>query len=240
MAALISALSPHRATQNYISQTEKLRLKAPAFHHQRKSLRDIPEAIRSHPLNFMSILRHFIISSTLAQDNLSIKHRNSHCAMRSCASLLATPLLMVTLAVHPPVSAAPQHGADVMLAQAGGTVHLNDKCRRVTEGFGTWQVNYSRPFQSSGGEQYWFVIGQYGDGSSLLCVTKPGYAQGQRLALPQLQSHFIGQISQEGNSSSFLVDHQDGNGRAVLITRYRLSLANPSNPKLAQLKQWRQ
>ena len=159
--------------------------------------------------------------------------------MHSRAPFLATPLLLVTLAGHLPASSTPQLGAKAMLAQAGGTVHLNDKCRRVAEGFGTWQVRYRRPFQSSG-EQYWFVVGQYQDGASLLCITKPGYAQGQRLALPQLQSHFIGQISQEGNSSSFLVDHRDGNGRAVLITRYRLSLANPSNPTLTQLKQWRQ
>jgi len=153
--------------------------------------------------------------------------------------LLIRSVLLVALAGHPPVSAAPQRGAkaDVLLAQAGGS--LNDKCRRVAEGVGTWQVRYRRPFQSSGGEEYWFVIGQYADGSSLLCSTKPGYAQGQRLELPQLQIHFIGQISQEGNSSSFVIDHQDGNGRAVLITRYRLSLANPSNPSLTKLKQWR-
>lgn len=158
------------------------------------------------------------------------------------APLLTASVLLMALAGHSPMSAFSQPAAkgNVMLVQVGGTVHLNDKCRRVAEGLGTWQVNYRRPFQSSGGEQYWFVIGQYGDGASLLCVTKPGYAQGQRLALTQLQSHFIGQISQEGYSSSFLVDHRDGNGRAVLITRYRLSLANPSNPTLTQLKQWRQ
>lgn len=127
-----------------------------------------------------------------------------------------------------------------LLSQASTTVYLNNKCRRVAEGFDTWHVRYRRPFKVASGEQYWFVVGQYGDGASLLCVTRPGYAQGQPLALPQLQSRFIDQISQEGSGSSFLIDHQDGNGREVVITRYRLILSDPWRPSLTQLSQWRQ
>jgi hypothetical protein len=139
-------------------------------------------------------------------------------------------------------SAAPLPSAkpEALLSQAAITVYLNDKCRRVAEGFDTWQVRYRRPIQVASGEQYWFVVGQYGDGASLLCVTRPGYAQGQTLALPQLQSQFIGQISQEGSGSSFLIDHRDGNGREVVITRFRLSLSDPWRPRLTQLSQWRQ
>jgi hypothetical protein len=100
-------------------------------------------------------------------------------------------------------------------------------------------VDERHAFQA-GGQPYWLVIGKYQDGASRLCLTRPGAVQGKPLSVPQLQSQYIDRISQERNSSSFLIDRRDGNGRAVLITRYRLSLADPTNPKLTQVKQWNQ
>jgi len=163
--------------------------------------------------------------------------------MTSCPSpIINGSIILMALAVFAPASATPWPAAktEPLLSQAAGTVFLDTKCRRVAEGFDTWRVKYRRSFQVASGEQYWFVVGQYQDGASLLCVTKPGYAQGQPLALPQLQRHFIDQLSQENNSSSFLLDHRDGNGREVVITRFRLSLSDPWRPRLTQLSQWRQ
>jgi hypothetical protein len=162
--------------------------------------------------------------------------------MNHSTLLLIGTASLLTLAAQSSAASTP-HPAQYperFLSQASTTVYLNNKCRRVAEGFDTWQVRYRRPFKVASGEQYWFVVGQYGDGASLLCVTRPGYAQGQPLALPQLQSRFIDQISQEGSGSSFLIDHQDGNGREVVMTRYRLILSDPMRPRLSQLKQWRQ
>lgn len=70
-------------------------------------------------------------------------------------------------------------------------------------------------------------------------MTRPGYAQEIPLAVPELQNQYIDRIFQVGSGSSFLIDHRDGNERAVLITRYRLNLTNPSSPQLTPLKRWR-
>ena len=124
-----------------------------------------------------------------------------------------------------------------LLSQAATAVHLNENCQRVAEAWNTWRVDERHPFQA-GGQTYWLVIAKYQDGASRLCMTRPGFIQGKPLSVPQLQSQYFNRIFQEGTSSSFLIDHRDGNERTVLITRYRLNLANPSNPKLTRLKQW--
>jgi len=138
-----------------------------------------------------------------------------------------------------PVHAQPPWHRELLLSQAPTAVSLNDNCQRVAEGSDTWRVDQRYAFQASG-QSYWFVDANYMDGSSLLCLMRPGYAQGSPLPVPELQNSFIGRIFQEGRSSSFLIDHRGGNGRAVLITRYRLNLANPSSPQLTPLKQWRE
>jgi hypothetical protein len=137
-----------------------------------------------------------------------------------------------------PIHAQPPWHRGLLLSQAPAAVSLNDNCQRVAEGWGTWRVDQRYAFQA-GGQSYWFVVARYEDGASRLCLTRSGYAHGVPLPVPELQNSFIGRISQEGRNSSFLIDHRGGNGRSVLITRYRLNLANPSRPQLTALKQWR-
>jgi hypothetical protein len=124
-----------------------------------------------------------------------------------------------------------------LVGQAGNSVYLDQNCQRTTEGWDTWKVEYRRTLDV-GGQQYWFSRAQYQDGASLLCISRPGYLQGKRLPVSQLQSRFIGQVKQEGNMPSFLVIVNDGNGRLVTLTQYRLGLDNPSRPSLVKLRQW--
>lgn len=160
------------------------------------------------------------------------------------AVILKSGLLIgLALGVHSfgaPPNADSLLNSKMLISQVGSAVYLNDNCQRVAEGSNTWRVDERHPFQA-GGQLYWFVLARYqGDASSRLCLTRPGMTQGKPLAVKQLQSQYIDRISQEGNGSSFLIDHRNGNGRAVLITRYRLNLANPWSPTLTQLKQWSQ
>lgn len=151
--------------------------------------------------------------------------------------------LLIGLALGVHSFRAPAHAdsllnSEMLISQAGSAVYLNDNCQRVAEGWNTWRVDERYPFQAAG-QLYWFVLARYqGDASARLCLTRPGITQGKPLAVPQLQSRYIDRISKEGNGSSFLIDHRDGNGRTVLMTRYRLNLANPWSPSLTQLKQW--
>ncbi|AFY27489.1 hypothetical protein Cyagr_0290 [Cyanobium gracile PCC 6307] len=124
-----------------------------------------------------------------------------------------------------------------LVRQSGNAVYLDKNCQRATEGWDAWQVAYRRSFDV-GGQPYWFSVAKYQDGSSLLCISRPGYLQGQRLAVSQLQHRFIGQVTQEGKTPSFLVIVNGGNGRLVPLTQYRLNLGNPFRPTLIRLKQW--
>jgi hypothetical protein len=138
-----------------------------------------------------------------------------------------------------PIHAQPPWHRELLLSQAPAAVSLNTNCQQVAERWDTWRVDQRYAFQA-GGQSYWFVVATYQDGASRLCLTRPGYAQGVPLAVPELQNQYIDRIFQVGSGSSFLIDHRDGNGRAVLITRYRLNLTNPSRPQLTQLKRWRE
>lgn len=99
-----------------------------------------------------------------------------------------------------------------------------------------WRVAHRQSFMAQGRE-YWFVYGMYQDGSSLLCVTLPGYKNGWRLNIPTLQSQFIGDIQRESNAK-FLIIVNGGNGRVVPITKYRLNLSNPETPQWTVLSRW--
>jgi hypothetical protein len=126
---------------------------------------------------------------------------------------------------------------ELLISQAGNAVYLDKDCQRSAARWDTWQVAYRRSFDV-GGQPYWFSVAKYQDGSSLLCISQPGYMQGQRLAVSQLQHQFIGQVTQEDKTPSFLVIVNGGNGRLVTLTQYRLNLGNPYRPTLIRLRQW--
>lgn len=152
--------------------------------------------------------------------------------------------LLVAMTAQPGVTASPKAQIisgraqeEILVSQSGTPIYLDKDCQRTPGVWGTWQVVYRRSFDVRG-QPYWFSVGKYQDGSSLLCISSPGYLQGQRLAASQLQSQFIGHIVQEGNTPSFLVTVNGGNGRLVMLTQYRLGLGNPFRPTLVRLKQW--
>lgn len=128
------------------------------------------------------------------------------------------------------------HLEEPALSQTQNVVYLDSKCQSTSKQSDAWRVVYRQVFQT-GGKRYGLLVSKYQDGSSQLCLTEPDGSQGRRLAAPTLQNQFIGDISHEGGFSFVLVVN-DGNGRLVVVTRYRLSLNNPSSPHLTVLKQW--
>ena len=60
----------------------------------------------------------------------------------------------------------------------------------------------------------------------------------KKLAIPALQSQFIGDIRKE-SKASFQIIVSGGNGRLVNLTSYRIDLSNPDNPQWSVLSRWR-
>ncbi|MBU6186117.1 MAG: hypothetical protein KGQ16_06790 [Cyanobacteria bacterium REEB444] len=121
-----------------------------------------------------------------------------------------------------------------------GEVYLNNHCQRVQPGKDTlnFRVDFRRNIESDG-QRYWFAMARYADGAAIFCLTRPNYAQGKLIAVPQLQHNFIEEIKQENRESSFLVTVRHGNGWQVPMTQFRLNLDSPLQPKITMLKQWR-
>ena len=155
-------------------------------------------------------------------------------------------ILLLSFAGSAAASAAPHPVAepDTLLSQAGETVYIDAKCRRTAQGRNqlllppnSWRVAHVSPFEARG-QNYWLVFGKFGDGASLLCVTSPGYMNGKKLAIPTLQSQFIGDIKKE-SKASFQIIVNGGNGRLVNLTSYRIDLSNPDNLQWSVLSRWR-
>jgi len=120
----------------------------------------------------------------------------------------------------------------------GAEVYLNRQCQRVDDSMDAFRVDFRRNLQPSG-QPYWFSLARYTDGSAIFCLTQPNYAQGQPLAVKQLQNQFIREIKQESRETSFLITVAYGNGRRVPLAQFRLNLDNPRQPKLSKLREWR-
>jgi hypothetical protein len=155
-------------------------------------------------------------------------------------------ILLLSFAGSAAASAAPHpvDKPDTLLSQARETVYIDNKCRRTAQGWNqvllppnSWRVAHVSPFEARG-QNYWLVFGKFQDGSSLLCVTRPGYMNGRKLAIPTLQSQFIGDIKKE-SKASFQIIVNGGNGRLVDLTSYRIDLSNPDNPLWSVLSRWR-
>lgn len=162
---------------------------------------------------------------------------SKHSRLRSFA-LAAITSCLSTFNIHDPYNIA--HAS--LVTQANSSVFLDNNCQRKSEksnSWGLWRVTSKTEFKA-GGQQHWLVVANYQDGSSLLCITQPGYTKGFPLAAPELQSQFIERVHSEARARSiFLIDVRSGNGRIAQITRYQLDLENPSKPRLSVIGQWK-
>jgi hypothetical protein len=120
----------------------------------------------------------------------------------------------------------------------GADVYLDSRCQRTDNSNDAFRVDFQRNIQS-GGISYWFSLARYVDGSAIFCLMQPNYARGKLLTVKQLQDRFIREIKQESRETSFLITVADGHGSGVRLTQFRLNLANPSQPKLSKLKEWK-
>lgn len=154
-------------------------------------------------------------------------------------SLLLGSALVGSIADYPvdPAAHYPNHADLQLLSQRGSTVYIDHQCRTTAESWmNAWRVAHRQSFTAQG-QDYWLVLGKYGDGSSLLCITKPGFQSGWKLYAPRLQRQFIGDIQKEV-AASFQVIVNSGNGRIVNLERYSLNLSNPKSPQLSTIESW--
>lgn len=114
---------------------------------------------------------------------------------------------------------------------------LDGQCRPSPKSLFPAEVVFRRVLEADG-QRYWFSLARFQEGTGILCLSQPGYAQGRLLALPDLQNQPIPEITQEGQSPSFLVTVAYGNGLPRPMAQYRLDLTRPLQPRLTKLRQW--
>ncbi|MDZ8139068.1 MAG: hypothetical protein RM049_27940 [Nostoc sp. DedQUE04] len=99
-------------------------------------------------------------------------------------------------------------------------------------------IFYKSEFKTKG-QTYWFYSGRYQDGSTIVCISQPGFKQAKPLNIQQIQSGYIDKINKDPrNKTAFLVTVREGNGSYVPMFQYRLNLSTPSKPALTKLRTW--
>ncbi|AFY45126.1 hypothetical protein [Nostoc sp. PCC 7107] len=119
-------------------------------------------------------------------------------------------------------------------------IYIDDNCKQNQQlnEFDRFTVFYKSEFQTKG-QKYWFYSGRYQDGSTIICISKPGFKQPKPLNIQQIQSAYIDKISKDPrNKTAFLVTVREGNGSYVPMFQYRLNLSTPSKPTLTKLRTW--
>lgn len=120
-------------------------------------------------------------------------------------------------------------------------IYINDRCKQNQQlnEFDRFTIFYKSEFKTKG-QTYWFYSGRYQDGSTIICISQPGFKQAKPLEIEKIQSGYIDGIDKDPrNKTAFLVTVREGNGSYVPIFQYRLNLSTPSKPLLTKLKSWR-
>ena len=81
-----------------------------------------------------------------------------------------------------------------------------------------------------------FYAARYSDGSGLFCISKPGGQNPSKIPVA-FQGSFFNTVTQKG-PKSVLVEIRDSQGRAAMITLYKLKFKNPNRPKVKIVKTW--
>ncbi|WP_199341927.1 hypothetical protein [Nostoc punctiforme] len=119
-------------------------------------------------------------------------------------------------------------------------IYINDNCKQnqQLDEFDRFTIFYKSEFKTKG-QTYWFYSGRYQDGSTIICISQPGFKQAKPLNIEKIQSGYIDKITKDPrNQTAFLVTVREGNGSYVPIFQYRLNLSTPSKPLLTKLKSW--
>jgi len=119
-------------------------------------------------------------------------------------------------------------------------IYINDNCKQnqQLDEFDRFTIFYKSEFKTKG-QTYWFYSGRYQDGSTIICISQPGFKQAKPLNIEKIQSGYIEKITKDPrNQTAFLVTVREGNGSYVPIFQYRLNLSTPSKPLLTKLKSW--
>ncbi|BAY15035.1 hypothetical protein NIES21_08210 [Anabaenopsis circularis NIES-21] len=119
-------------------------------------------------------------------------------------------------------------------------IYIDNNCKQNQQlnEFDRFTIFYKSEFQTKG-QTYWFYSGRYQDGSTIVCISKPGLKQAKPLNIQQIQSGYIDKIGKDPrNKTAFLVTVREGNGSYVPIFQYRLNLSTPSKPALTKLRSW--
>ncbi|ABA24424.1 hypothetical protein Ava_4827 [Trichormus variabilis ATCC 29413] len=120
-------------------------------------------------------------------------------------------------------------------------IYINGKCQQnqQLEESDRFTVVYKSDFKTKG-QTYWLYSGKYIDGSSIVCISRPGFKQPKLLNVKQIQSGYIDKIIKDSsNQTAFLVTVRNGNGSYVPITQYRVNLSTPSKPVTTKIRSWR-
>lgn len=120
-------------------------------------------------------------------------------------------------------------------------IYIDSNCKQNQQlaEFDRFTVMYKSEFQTKG-KIYWLYSGQYIDGSSIVCISRPGFRQAKLLNIQQIQSGYVEKISKSPrNRTAFLVTVRYGNGSDVPTTQYQLNLSIPEKPVITKLRSWK-
>ena len=87
-------------------------------------------------------------------------------------------------------------------------------------------------------DPFWLLMGRFGDGAALFCLTEGPNEGGVPLALPQLQFQYISEIRPGAEPNALLITVRLGNGRHAPLSLYRLRFSARTQFSLTPLRHW--
>ena len=87
---------------------------------------------------------------------------------------------------------------------------------------------------------FWLLMGRFGDGAVLFCLSDGPKKGGAPLALASLQYRFISEIRPAAEPNAVLITVRHGNGRRVPLTLYRLHFSTRTQFSLTPLRRWQE
>ena len=87
-------------------------------------------------------------------------------------------------------------------------------------------------------DPFWLLMGRFGDGAALFCLTDGPKQGGVPLALPQLQFQYISEIRPGAEPNALLITVRHGNGRHAPLSLYRLRFSARTQFSFTSLRRW--